>query len=597
MIPYTTPLDDIRFLLTRVIGLDRLAALPGYDSVSNDLVEAILGEAAKIASDKFAPINHSGDKEGTKFDGTTVTMPQGCKEAYQAFVEGGWNAIPVDPDLGGQGLPWIIAMVVQEMLQSANLALALATLLNQGAIDLLVEHGSDALKATYLPKLVSGEWTGSMNLTEPQAGSDVGAVRCRADREGDHYRITGQKIYISYGDHNLTDNIIHLVLARLPDAPEGTKGLSLFLVPKIMVNADGSLGAVNDVRAVSIEHKLGQHASPTCVMAYGDNGGAVGYLVGQEHGGIATMFTMMNNARIGVGIQGLGLMERAYQQARDYAKTRVQSRDLCKPKDAPITIIGHPDVKRMLLTIKAHTEAARALAYHCGFAVDVSRKSSDAVERKTASLRVDLLTPVVKGWLTDLSNEMTSLAVQVFGGMGYIEETGIAQHMRDARVLAIYEGTNGIQANDLVFRKLARDDGTAFQAMLDEITAFMADLAKATGDDMAAMHAHMMVALDALREATAWMLSKAKTEPLIAAASATPFLRLTGTVFGGYYLMKTAYLAQQALAERGANTYYLSAKIITARFYAGHVLPACKGLSVTITKGYVATLAVSDADL
>lgn len=597
MIPYSAPLDDIHFLLNRLIGLNNLSSLPAHEALSDDLIEAVLSEAAKIASEQFAPLNYLGDKTGAHFDGHNVTLPQGCREAYQAFVEGGWNGLPVASDLGGQGLPWTLAMPVQEMLQSANLGLALVTLLNQGAVDLLAEHGSPSLKTTFLPPMVTGAWSGTMNLTEPQAGSDVGAVQCKARLDQEFYRITGQKIFISYGDHDLTDNIIHLVLARLPDAPEGTKGLSLFLVPKFLVNDDGTLGRRNDVRVVSLEHKLGQHVSPTCVMAYGDQEGAIGYLVGKENGGLAAMFTMMNNARIGVGIQGLGLMERAYQQARDYAKTRIQSRDLRKPKAPPVPIIRHPDVKRMLLGMKAHIEAARALAYVCAYTVDQSKQSPNAPDKEKALARVDLLTPIVKAWLTDLSNEITSTAVQVFGGMGYIEETGIAQHMRDARVLAIYEGTNGIQANDLIFRKLARDEGQAFTLLLDEIHDFLSQLIKEPGDDCAAMHRYLKSSHDALRQSSTWILAHIKTDLLTAAASASPFLRLSGNVLGGYYLIKSALLAQQDLANRsGGNPTFLTTKIITARFYAEHVLSLSKGQAIVITEGATATLAMTDDD-
>jgi len=584
-IPFTPPLADIRFVLTRLVGLEQLAALPSYEAVSADVIEAVLGEAAKIAGEVFAPLNDVGDKRGARFENGSVTMPPGYREAYKAFVDGGWNGLPVASDLGGQGLPWSIAMPVQEMLQAANLSLALCTLLNQGAIEAVEAHGDTALKTKFLPKLVSGAWTGTMNLTEPQAGSDVGAVRCKAVRDGECYRITGQKIFISYGDHDLTENILHLVLARLPDAPEGTRGLSLFLVPKILVKDDGNLGAANDVRVVSIEHKLGQHASPTCVMAFGDKGGAVGYLVGAPHGGMAAMFTMMNNARIGVGLQGLALMERAYQQARDYAKTRVQSRDIRKPKDAPVTIIHHPDVRRMLLWMKAHIEAARALAYAAALAIDISKLARDEKQKQAAHARVDLLTPVVKAWLTDLSNEVTSMAVQVFGGMGYIEETGAAQHMRDARVLAIYEGTNGIQANDLVFRKLARDGGTAFMDLLDEMESLLPELAKHPGDDCTAMHKHLKNALENLRASGGWMAKKAKEDASVAAASAAPFLRLMGNAVGGYYLAKSAVLAQEDLTSRAGDADFLAGKIMTARFYAEHVLPQCNALAVTVVEG------------
>ncbi|MDP9127133.1 MAG: acyl-CoA dehydrogenase family protein, partial [Pseudomonadota bacterium] len=495
MIPYTPPLADMRFVLSRLVGLERLAALPGHESLNGELVDAVLEEAAKIAAEQFAPLNRSGDLDGARLESGKVRLPEGFRAAYKAFADGGWNGLPVATELGGQGLPWSLSMPVQEMLQSANVSLSLCGLLTQGAIEALAAHGSDELKRRFLPKLVSGEWTGTMNLTEPQAGSDVGAVRCRASPAddplwGDHYRITGQKIFISYGDHDLTDNILHLVLARLPDAPEGTKGLSLFLVPKILVKADGTMGTPNDVRTVSIEHKLGLHGSPTCVMAYGDGGGAVGYLVGAEHGGMAAMFTMMNNARVGVGLQGLAVMERAYQQAVEIAKNRIQGRELNKPKGSSVAIIRHPDVRRMLLGMKASIEAARALAYMCAFSTDVEKCTADAKQREAAAARADLLTPVVKAWLTDLANEVTSTAVQVAGGMGYIEETGLAQHMRDARVFAIYEGTNGIQSNDLVFRKIARDGGAAFGALIDEMVRFLPGLAGLPGDDGAVMHKH-----------------------------------------------------------------------------------------------------------
>jgi alkylation response protein AidB-like acyl-CoA dehydrogenase len=579
-IPFTPPLADMHFVLTRLIGLDNIAALPGYDSIGEDVVDSILTEAGKIAAEKFAPLNDTGDKHGIKLENGVIRMPPGFREAYQAFVDGGWNGLPVEEIHGGQGLPWLLAMAVNEMMQAANIGLALCGLLNQGAIELLSAHGDAKIKTTFLPKLVSGQWAGTMNLTEPQAGSDVGAVKTKAVKSGDAYRITGQKIFISYGDHDLTENILHLVLARLPDAPEGTRGLSLFLVPKILVNADGSLGAANDVHAVSTEHKLGQHSSPTCIMAFGDNGGATGYLVGQENGGISAMFTMMNNARISVGVQGLGLMERAYQQARDFAKTRIQSRAIDAPKSPPVTIIRHPDVRRMLLSMKAHTEAARALAYSCGFAVDQAKHSHDDIQKAQAAARVDLLTPIVKGWLTDVANEVTSTAVQVFGGMGYIEETGIAQHMRDARILAIYEGTNGIQANDLVFRKLARDSGASLRALTDEIDAFL----QQTPDD------NLAKAVMAVKASANWLLENVKTNPALAAASAAPFLRLCGNALGGFYLIRSSTLAQQDISARNGDIDFLTAKIISARFFATHVLPQCVALDFSIRNGATSTL-------
>jgi alkylation response protein AidB-like acyl-CoA dehydrogenase len=573
---YTPPLAEIRFVIKALIGTDRLSALPGYAAVNDELIDAILEEAGKVAGEVFAPLNHPGDKTGAKFHNGQVTMPPGCREAYQAHVQGGWNALAVDEAHGGQGLPTVMGMAVQELWQSANLPLALCTLLNQGAIELLASHGSDELKARFLPQLVSGEWTGTMNLTEPQAGSDVGAVSCKAIPEGDHYRIIGQKIYISYGDHDLADNIIHFVLARLPDAPEGSRGLSLFLVPKLMPD-----GSVNDVQVVSIEHKLGQHASPTCTMAYGDRGGAIGYLVGDVNGGIAAMFTMMNNARIGVGVQGLGLMERALQAALDYAATRVQSRAIDRPKAPPVPINQHPDVRRMLLLMQSQTEAARALAYHCAIAIDVMKRTGST----TAAQRVDLLTPIVKAWLTDLANEITSLAVQVYGGMGYVEETGVAQYMRDARVLAIYEGTNGIQANDLVFRKLARDDGAAFKAMLAEIADFLPELAVQPGDDCAVMHAALTASLNLMQDCGEWLIQAAKSDPALAAAGAASFLRLMGNSLGGFYLFKGAALAQQQLASPDADHDFLTRKLITARFYAEQVMVMNTGLAAAVMQG------------
>jgi alkylation response protein AidB-like acyl-CoA dehydrogenase len=598
---FVPPLADMRFVLNRVIGIDRLATLPAFATLSPDIVNAVLEEAGKIAAEQFAPLNDVGDKTGVKLENGVIKMPPGFHEAYQAFVDGGWNGLPVEEAHGGQGLPWLLAMPVNEMMQAANIGLALCGLLNQGAIELLSVHGDERIKKIYLPKLVAGTWSGTMNLTEPQAGSDVGAVKSKAERLGAVavardvqgatgaeqsriYKITGQKIFISYGDHDLTDNILHLVLARLPDSPEGTRGLSLFLVPKILVNEDGTLGAPNDLRVVSTEHKLGQHVSPTCVMAYGDKEGAIGYLVGQENGGIATMFTMMNNARISVGVQGLGLMERAYQQARDFAKTRIQSRPVENSKAAPVTIINHPDVRRMLLSMRAHTEAARALAYACGLAVDTA-KHADGDARKAAAARVDLLTPIVKSWLTDLANEATSSAVQVFGGMGYIEETGVAQHMRDARILAIYEGTNGIQANDLVFRKLARDGGAALKDMTDEVDALLAGMAQTDDGDFQAMCGQLAASLTAMKDSAAWLLQNAKTNTTLAASSASPFLRLCGNTLGGFYSVKSAWLAKQDLAAQTGDADFLRGKIVTARFYAAHVLTQGAGLSAAIRTG------------
>lgn len=593
---YKPPLEDILFNLDRMIGLQMIAGLKGFEAVSDDLVASVLDEAGKLAAETFAPLNHSGDKEGLKFSAGRVTMPKGFRQAYQLYVDGGWNGLCFPEAAGGQGLPFSLAMPVQEMLQTANLSLALCTLLNQGAIELLLAHGSEAQKAKYIPQMMTGAWTGTMNLTEPQAGSDVGAVACKARKDGAHYRITGQKIFISYGGHDMAENIIHLVLARLPDAPAGTKGLSLFLVPQKMVKDDGTLGEDNDVRVVSLEHKLGQHASPTCTMAYGDKGGAYGELVGREGGGIEAMFVMMNNARIGVGVQGLALCECALQGAASYARTRIQSKPLVKGIDKPVAIIHHPDVRRMLMTMKAQTEAARSLAYSAALAIDVAHAGNDEAARKAAQIRVDLLTPLVKGWITDLANEITSLGVQVFGGMGYVEETGAAQHMRDARVLAIYEGTNGIQAADLVFRKLARDEGAALKAYLAECRAMADTLKKETGDDAAALAGALKLSLQHAEKAAEHILKTLKQDVNVAAFASAPFLRLLSTTAGGAMMAKAMQLALTDMKKPGTfSPAFLESKIITARFYGESILPQTAGLLTTIEASQRGVLTLPEA--
>ncbi|WP_040847800.1 acyl-CoA dehydrogenase family protein, partial [Nitrospirillum viridazoti] len=470
---YQAPLKEIRFVLNSVVGLDKVAAYPAFEAATPDLVDAVLEEGAKLADNVLAPLNVAGDRQGSKLTDTGVRTPDGFKDAYRQFVEGGWNSVPFDPDHGGQGLPWTLFVALLETWTSANMSFALGPLLTQGAVELLTAHGSDEQKTLYLEKLISGEWAGTMNLTEPQAGSDVGAVRTRALRQDDGtYRISGQKIFITYGDHDWTDNIVHLVLARTPDAPSGTKGISLFIVPKFLLNADGTPGERNDAYCVGLEHKLGIHASPTAVMSYGDKGACVGYLVGEENRGIEYMFTMMNNARLGVGLQGVSIGDRAYQQALAYAKTRVQSRDVAGGPQ-PVTIIHHPDVRRMLLTMRSKVEAARAIVYFTAASLDGRHHHPDAEAARQAGLLNDLMTPVAKAWSTDIGVEVASLGVQVHGGMGFIEETGAAQYYRDARIAPIYEGTNGIQANDLVFRKLGRDGGATARALF----ALMAETA------------------------------------------------------------------------------------------------------------------------
>jgi 3-(methylthio)propanoyl-CoA dehydrogenase len=595
MIPYAAPIADMRFTLARVAGFDRLSALPGLDQATPDLVDAVLAEAGRLSAGVIAPINMSGDRIGATLENGVVRTAPGFADAYRQFVDGGWNAVPFDPEHGGQGLPWAVAFAVQEMWQAANLSFGLCPLLTQGAVDLLSAHGTPEQKATYLPKLFSGEWTGTMNLTEPQAGSDVGAVRTRAVRADGHYLIQGQKIYITYGEHDMAENIVHMVLARLPDAPPGIKGVSLFIVPKVMVGADGSLGRRNDLRCVSLEHKLGIHASPTCVMAYGDDGGAVGFLVGEENRGIEYMFTMMNNARLSVGLQGVAIAERAYQQARDYARSRVQSRELGARSPDGVPIIRHPDVRRMLLSMRSQTEAARALLYAAAVSLDEAKHGPDPVARQAAQVRVDLLTPVCKAWATDVGVEVASLGVQIHGGMGFIEETGAAQHYRDARILPIYEGTNGIQANDLVFRKLGRDKGAAARAFLAEVGSTVETLRAKPGDDAAAIADALSDAVAALAEATGWMVDHLTADPVAAAAGASSYLRMFGLTAGGQMLGIAAAAALDDMARGLGDPAFLDAKTITARFYADQILPQVRGLLRPVTGGHRATMAMAEA--
>src|SRR5882672_10664723 len=538
---YAAPLADMRFVLEEVAQLDQLATLPGYEAASPDLTEAILDEAAKLAGNELAPLNQPADRAGSVLENGVVRTPPGFREAYARYVEGGWNGLAFDPDYGGQGLPLALATPVAEMWNSACMSFALCPLLNHGAVELLQAHGSPAQKALYLNKLVSGEWTGTMNLTEPQAGSDLGALRTRAvpardERWGEHYRISGQKIFITYGDHDLTDNIVHMVLARTPDAPPGSRGISLFLVPKFLLDANDKPGERNDLRPLRLEEKLGIHASPTCVMSYGEGEGAVGWRIGEENRGLEYMFTMMNSERLLVGVQGVAIAERAYQQAREYARTRVQGQPLGVARDAgKLPIIHHPDVRRMLLSMRAGVEAMRALSYLAAAAIDRSRGAADAEARFRAERRADLLIPVVKAWCTDLGVEIASTGVQVHGGMGYIEETGAAQYLRDARIAPIYEGTNGIQANDLVGRKLGRDQGEAARELFAEMRASLAELGGEA--ECEPMHRGLAEGLDALERATAYLVA---AEPALAAAGSAPYLALFGTVAGGWLMARLA---------------------------------------------------------
>ena len=595
MSDYAAPIADMRFVLNEIVGLGEIAGLPGYEEATPDLVDAVLEGAGKLAAEQLAPLNHSGDVEGAVYENGVVRAPAGFKEAYRHYVEGGWNAVPFEPDYGGQGLPWALTTALQEMWNAANMSFAVNPLLTQGTVELLQSHGSDAQKSAYLPKLISGEWTGTMNLTEPQAGSDVGALKTRAEAKGDHYLISGQKIFITWGEHDMTDNIVHMVLARTSDAPAGTRGISLFIVPKFLLKADGTPGQRNDLRCVSIEHKLGIHASPTCVMAYGDGGSCVGYLVGEENRGMEYMFTMMNNARLAVGVQGLAIADRAYQQARAFARDRVQSKDLAG--EGPVPIIKHPDVRRSLMTMKTLNEAMRMLAYLNGGALDRAKRHRKEDTQRQNQAFVDLLTPVSKAWCTDLGVEIASLGVQIHGGMGFIEETGAAQYYRDARIAPIYEGTNGIQALDLLGRKVLRDKGAVARSFVEEMRQSLNDLGSTAGEDARAVRTALDRGLDSLSSVTGWLLEAAGRDIREAAVGASPYLRLFGTVAGGWLMGRAAVAAAHNLSQAKGDAGFLEAKLKTARFYADNILPQSAALATAVTEGGSATLAIDEAQL
>ncbi|MBS4047785.1 MAG: acyl-CoA dehydrogenase [Alphaproteobacteria bacterium] len=581
---YVAPVKDMRFTLEHVAGLADLAQLPGLETAEAETVSAVLEEAAKFAAGVLSPLNRGGDKEGAKAENGVVRTAPGFADAYKKFVAGGWNGMPFPEELGGGAMPWAVTMAAQEMVQSANLSFSLCPLLTQGAIDAIMAHGTDEQRAMYLPKMVSGEWTGSMNLTEPQAGSDVGALKSKAVPVGDGtYRISGSKIFITYGEHDMADNIIHLVLARLPDAPAGTKGISLFIVPKVLVNKDGSLGKRNDLRVVSLEHKLGIHASPTCVMSYGDNGECVGYLLGAENQGMRCMFTMMNNARLSVGCQGLAIAERAYQQALDYAEQRKQGRHPGMNAEQHVSIIEHADVRRTLMLMRSLTEACRGLIYLNAAAIDRAHHLPDEAARKEAKALVELLTPLSKSWATDIGCEVASMGVQIHGGMGFIEETGAAQHYRDARILPIYEGTNGIQAIDLVTRKLPLNGGETVKALFAQIAAVVAETAKA-GEGFAGIHTHLDAALKSLAKASQWIGGQLAKNPEAALAGATPYLRAFATTVGGWLLARQALAAKAEIAKGGTDPYF-TAKIVSARLFADQVLTSVDGLCRSATEG------------
>jgi alkylation response protein AidB-like acyl-CoA dehydrogenase len=594
MSDYIAPLKDMRFVIEQLGPLDEIAALPGYEDVSPDLVEAVLTEAGKLANEVLSPLNRVGDVEGAQHTGDGVRTPTGWVDAYRAFVDGGWNGVGCAPEFGGQGLPKLVSTAVAEMWNSANLAFALAPMLTQGAIEAIEIHGSDAQRERYLDRMVSGEWTGTMNLTEPQAGSDLSAVRTRAVPAGDHYLISGQKIYITYGEHDLTENIVHLVLARLQDAPAGTRGLSLFIVPKFLVNDDGSLGARNDVRCVSIEHKLGIHGSPTAVMSYGEQGGAIGYLVGEPNRGLEYMFTMMNNARHAVGLEGVAIGERAYQRALAYARDRVQGKPVGYTGAGAPAIIEHADVRRMLMTMKSTTEAMRALAYVCGAAFDRGAREADAERRAYWQRRGDLLTPIVKGWSTESGVTLASLGVQVHGGMGFVEETGAAQYLRDARITPIYEGTTGVQAQDLVGRKTLRDGGHGARELIAEMKALAAALADVDDTRARTIAGELDSALASLEGALTWLLGAAARDPRLPPAASVHYLELWGVVCGGWLLGQSAL---RCLADAAPDADFAAAKIETARFYALQVLPQARSLEHRIVQGSEAVFGLDAAAL
>ena len=584
---YRAPVDTIAFTLKHSAGFAAAQAEGIYDDLGDDLLEAVLSEAGKFAGDVIAPLNRIGDQRGAVFKDGTVTMPPGWKEAYTAWAGAGWNGLAGPTEWGGQGLPWAVNAACIEMWNSASAAFMVGPTLTTAGIDAVAAHGSDDLKRIYLGKLISGEWTGTMQLTEPQAGSDVGLLRSRAERHNGAYKITGQKIFITYGEHDLTDNIVHLVLARLPDAPPGTKGISLFLVPKFMVNPDGSLGERNDVRAHSIEHKLGIHASPTCTMVFGDNGGATGYLIGDENRGMACMFTMMNDARLAIGLQGLGIAEAATQQAVAYARDRKQGRAPGMPASQTSPIIVHPDVKRMLLTMRALTNAARAICFSTAVAIDRQHRAPDEAQRQAAHERAALLTPIAKAFSTDIGSEVSSLGVQVHGGMGYIEETGAAQFYRDARIARIYEGTNGIQAIDLVTRKLPLSGGETVCAYINELRGTVAEVEASNDPAFGATGRCLGDTVQQLDRATSWLLSKIEREPDTALAGATPYLRLFGLAAGGCALAKDALAALRA-GNPGSS-------VAIARFFATNIANAAAGLAATVIEGADALAIEPDA--
>lgn len=590
---YVAPSADMQFVLEELADLAAVSALPGYEDATPDLVAAVLEQAGVLANEVFSPLNHAGDRHGTHINDGVVVSPPGYAEAYRQFVDNGWQGIGKSVAIGGQGMPFLVHSAVAEMWYASNMAFALCPLLTSGAIEAIEAHAPAALREIYLPHMISGEWSGTMNLTEPQAGTDLAAIKTRAEREGDHYRIRGQKIYITWGEHELSDNIIHLVLARLPDAPAGVKGISLFLVPRYLVNADGSRGARNDLRVVSVESKLGIHSSPTCVMAYGDHEGAIGYLIGEEHNGLACMFTMMNNARLEVGLQGVAIAERARQQAVKFAAERVQG--IARGHSERSTIIHHPDVRRMLMQMRATTEAGRALAYYASAQTDLAHHADSAEQREHYQRRVDLVIPIVKGWCTEMAQEVTYTGLQVHGGMGFIEETGAAQHMRDARILTIYEGTTGIQALDLMGRKMLRDRGAAMHELIAELREGGRQLA-AAGAQLARCATQFAAAVDALERATGDYLNHVAADPDRGSAVGVDYLMLAGYVVAGWLMGRAACAAQRHI-DAGSGDGFYPRKIKTALFFAERILPRSQALALMVEAGSGSVMAIGADEL
>ncbi len=587
MTDYKPPLTDIHFCIRHLANIEGILSLDAYAGFEKDDLEQIVEEAGKFARDVIAPTNVPGDRYGCRLADDVVHVAGELADVHRQFVENGWQSVAGNPEHDGMGLPAIIAFATAEMVQSANIAYSLLPMLTQDGVAAINAHANDTLKAQYLPRLTTGEWSATMNLTEPQAGSDLSAVACRAERDGDQFRIRGTKIFITWGDHELASNVIHLVLARIDGAPEGVRGISMFLVPKYLLDGNGEPGERNDLKATSLEHKLGIHASPTCVMSFGDNDGAVGYLVGEENRGLAAMFTMMNHARMGVGLQGLAVSERAYQLARSYANDRVQGRVPGQEERAPI--IHHGDVRRMLMLMRAQVEAMRALAYSAASFDDIAHHAADADARAAADKRLSLLTPVVKGWCTETSEQVTSLGIQIHGGMGFVEETGAAQHYRDARILTIYEGTSGIQAGDFAGRKILADEGRELSALIAELR----DLCDSVADDarLAGIAQDVRGGLDQLEQGMNWLIANAATSPAAAGSAGFNLLMLAGTVLGGAYLTKAAAIAISATSD--SSKAFGENKLATAAFYCAHVLPRAHGYLAAMTSDPDLTMAIA----